>query len=100
MVLNEAAIVFEDVEKWTLKESFSLYIIPIVPHTLWEECNIPIPSGLNDKVIKVIKLKMATGVYKPSQSDINIILFLTYFGDLMQEKFTLKAMGLLLPWPP
>lgn len=69
MVLNEEGIAFEDVERGTLKESyFSPYIIPTVPHRPWEERNIPIPPGLKEKVIDVLKLKMDAGVYEHSQS--------------------------------
>ncbi|KDR84199.1 hypothetical protein GALMADRAFT_21209, partial [Galerina marginata CBS 339.88] len=68
MMLNEEGIAFEDVERGTLKESyFSPYIIPTVPHTPWEEKNIPIPPGLKDKVIAVLKLKMDAEVYEHSQ---------------------------------
>jgi hypothetical protein len=69
MKLNEEGIAFEDVERGTLKESyFSPYIIPTIPHVPWEEKNIPIPPGLKDMVIAVLKLKMDAGVYEHSQS--------------------------------
>ena len=69
MKLNEEGIAFEDVERGTLKEEFfSPYIIPTIPHTPWEYRNIPIPPGLMSKVIEVLKLKIAAGVYEQSQS--------------------------------
>jgi len=69
MVLNEDAIAFEDAERGTFKESyFSPYIIPTVPHVPWEHRNIPIPAGLREKVIEVLKLKIDAGVYEQSQS--------------------------------
>ena len=69
MVLNEDALAFEDRDRGTLKQSyFSDYIIPTVPHTPWEYKNIPIPPGIKDKVIEVLKLKMEAGVYEGSQS--------------------------------
>ena len=69
MKLNEAGIAFEDVERGTLKEEyFSPYIIPTIPHTPWEYRNIPIPPGLMPKVLEVLKLKIAAGVYEQSQS--------------------------------
>jgi hypothetical protein len=69
MKLNEAGIAFEDVERGTLKEEyFSPYIIPTVPHSPWEYRNIPIPPGLMPKVLEVLKLKIAAGVYEQSQS--------------------------------
>jgi len=69
MVLNEDAIAFEDAERGTFKESyFSPYIIPTVPHVPWEHRNIPIPPGLRERVIEVLKLKIDAGVYEQSQS--------------------------------
>jgi transposase InsO family protein len=69
MMNNEKALAFVDIERGTLKESyFSPYIIATVPHTPWEYKNIPIPPGIKDKVIEVLKDKMAAGVYEPSQS--------------------------------
>jgi transposase InsO family protein len=69
MMNNEEALAFIDKERGTLKESyFSPYIMPVVPHTPWEYKNIPIPPGIKDKVIEVLKDKMAAGVYEPSQS--------------------------------
>ena len=69
MVLNEDGIAFEDIERGTLKDSyFSPYIIPTVPHTPWQHRNRPVPPGIADEVIKVLKLKMDAGVYEHSQS--------------------------------
>ena len=69
MKLNEKGIAFEDVERGTLKESyFSPYIIPTIPHSPWEYRYIPIPPGLMHKVLEVLKLKIAAGVYEQSQS--------------------------------
>jgi transposase InsO family protein len=69
MVINEEAIAFEDAERGTFNESyFSPYIIPTVPHIPWEHKNIPIPAGLREKVMDVLKLKIEAGVYEQSQS--------------------------------
>jgi len=69
MRLNEHAIAFEDMERGTLKDSyFSPYIIPTIPHSPWEYKNIPIPPGLLPKVLEVLNLKIAAGVYEQSQS--------------------------------
>ena len=69
MKLNEIEIAFEDIERGTLKESyFSPYIILTIPHLPWEDRNIPIPPGLLPKVLEVLKLKIAAGVYEQSQS--------------------------------
>ena len=66
---NEKALAFVDTECGTLKESyFSSYVMPTVTHDPWVFKNILIPPGIRDKVIELLKEKMATGVYEPSQS--------------------------------
>ena len=68
MKLNEDSIAFEDIERGTLKDSyFSPYIILTIPHVPWEYKNIPIPPGLLDKVLEVLKLKIDADVYEQSQ---------------------------------
>ena len=67
--LNEATLPYEEKDRGTLKkEYFSDYIMPTVPHTPWEYKNIPIPPGIRDKVIDMLKSKLEAGVYEPSQS--------------------------------
>jgi transposase InsO family protein len=69
MVLNEEALAFEETDRGTLREDyFSPYIMPTIPHTAWEERNIPIPPGIKDKVIELLKHKMDAGVYEHCQS--------------------------------
>lgn len=44
MMGNEEAPAFEETDRGTLREDyFSPYIMLTVPHTAWEERNIPIP---------------------------------------------------------
>jgi hypothetical protein len=67
--LNEEVIAFDEIERGTLREDyFSPYIIPTVPHVPWEFKNIPIPPGIKDEVLKLLKEKIAAGVYEPSQA--------------------------------
>jgi hypothetical protein len=69
MVLNEEAIAFEDSERGTFKDSyFSPYIIPTVPHIPWEHTNRPVPAGIREKVMEVLRLKIEAGVYEQSNS--------------------------------
>ena len=69
MELNQHALAFEDSERGTFKdEYFSPYKIATVPHVPWEYKNIPIPPGILQKVIDVLKLKMEAGVYEMCQS--------------------------------
>nr|GAT47248.1 predicted protein [Mycena chlorophos] len=67
--LNERALAFEDRERGTFRdEYFSPYKITTVPHVPWEYKNIPIPPGILEKVIDVLKLKIEAGVYEGCQS--------------------------------
>ncbi|ETW86497.1 hypothetical protein HETIRDRAFT_307698, partial [Heterobasidion irregulare TC 32-1] len=69
MQLNEEALAFEETDRGTLKESyFSPYIYPTVPHTPWVYKNIPIPPGIKDQVVQLLRDKIKAGVYEPSQS--------------------------------
>jgi len=105
MVLNEEGIAFEDIERGTLKDSyFSPYIIPTVPHTPWQHRNRPVPPGIADEVIKVLKLKMDAGVYEHSQSSYRSRWFvvekknkkLRIVHDLQPlNKITIKDAGML-----
>lgn len=42
--------------------------IPVIPHTPWVLRNIPIPPGIYEEVCKIIKHKLDSGVYEPSNS--------------------------------
>jgi hypothetical protein len=42
--------------------------IPTIPHTLWVYKKIPIPPGLYNELIKIIRDKIASGVYEPSNA--------------------------------
>jgi hypothetical protein len=69
MELNQKALAFEDSERGTFRDDyFSPYKIATVPHTPWEYKNIPIPPGILQKVIDVLKLKIEAGVYEMCQS--------------------------------
>jgi len=63
MHLNQDALAFKETDHDTLKESyFSPYIIPTIPHATWEYRNIPIPPGLHEKVIELLKTKIKARV--------------------------------------
>ncbi|RDB16200.1 Transposon Tf2-6 polyprotein [Hypsizygus marmoreus] len=67
--LNEATLPFEEKDRGTLsRQYFSDYIMPTVPHTPWEYKHIPIPPGIREKVIELLKSKIEAGVYETSQS--------------------------------
>ncbi|EJF55462.1 hypothetical protein DICSQDRAFT_73897, partial [Dichomitus squalens LYAD-421 SS1] len=63
--LNEGVLAFEESDRGTFHEDyFSPYIIPTVPHVPWVEKNIPIPPGIRDEVIKLLREKLEAGVYE------------------------------------
>ncbi|KAG9223332.1 hypothetical protein CCMSSC00406_0008936 [Pleurotus cornucopiae] len=67
--LNQDALAFEESDRGTLrKDYFSDYKMATIPHTPWEFRNIPIPPGIRDKVIEMLKSKIDAGVYEPCQS--------------------------------
>lgn len=67
--LNQNFFVFEDSQRGSFREEyFSPYVIPVVPHVPWAFSNIPIPPGIKEKVVELLKEKIAAGVYEPSQS--------------------------------
>ena len=68
-VLNERSLAFHQSERGTFREDyFSPYIYPIVDHIPWVHRNIPIPPGIRDKVIALLREKIEAGVYEPSQA--------------------------------
>ena len=67
--IHQNAFVFEDSQLGSFREDyFSPYIMPVVPHVPWAFSNIPIPPGIKDKVVQLLKEKIEAGVYEPSQS--------------------------------
>ena len=69
MTFNEKALAFEQTDRGTLHEDyFSPYIMATISHSAWEERNIPIPPGIKEKVIELLKHKMDAGVYEHCQS--------------------------------
>ena len=50
------------------KDLFPPIKIPVIPHQPWVLKNILIPSGIKDKVSRIIKSKIKAGVYEPSNS--------------------------------
>lgn len=69
MMLNERTLPYEERDRGSLsREYFSDYIMPTIPHIPWEFKNIPIPPGIRDQVVALLKSKIEAGVYEPSQS--------------------------------
>jgi len=54
-------------EKGSFRQDFFPPIkIPVVPHVPWALCNIPIPPGIYNNVVKIIRNKIAAGTYELS----------------------------------
>ncbi|KAG2338061.1 hypothetical protein BDR05DRAFT_859288, partial [Suillus weaverae] len=64
---NEFALAWDETEKGQFHDDyFSPVIIPTVEHVPWAHRQPPIPPGIKEEVIKLIKSKIASGVYEPS----------------------------------
>ena len=69
MRLQNGAFAWEDSERGRFRTDFFPPVdIPVLPHTPWVQRNIPIPPGIYDEVCRVIRTKIAAGVYEPSNS--------------------------------
>ena len=80
--------VHEDGFAWTEEEKgkfsddyFDPVVIPMVEHVPWVLKNIPIPPGKYNKIIRIIKDKIASGVYEPSNSSYHSHWFCVYKKD-------------------
>ncbi|KAJ8463434.1 hypothetical protein ONZ45_g17581 [Pleurotus djamor] len=66
---NESAFAWTEEEKGSFSpEWFDPVVIPTIEHVPWAVRNMPIPPGIYDEVIRIIKDKIASGVYEPSSS--------------------------------
>jgi hypothetical protein len=66
---HQDGFAWEDSECGHFREDFFPPIdIPVVPHTPWVQCNIPIPPGLYQEVCCLVKNKIDAGVFEPSNS--------------------------------
>jgi hypothetical protein len=67
--LNKRVLVFDKSHKGRLREDmFPPVVIPIIKHKPWAVPPLPIPPGIHNKVLKIIKAKVAAGIYEPSTS--------------------------------
>ncbi|KAG2341766.1 hypothetical protein BDR05DRAFT_848809, partial [Suillus weaverae] len=66
---NELALAWDETEKGRFRDDyFPPVIIPTIEHTPWTHHQPPIPPGIKDEVVKLIKSKIASGVYEASNS--------------------------------
>lgn len=66
---HETGFAWDESEKGKFSHDyFNPVLIPTVEHIPWALKNIPIPNGILNQVIEIIKNKIATGIYEPSSS--------------------------------
>ncbi|GBE84320.1 hypothetical protein SCP_0602980 [Sparassis crispa] len=69
LYLHEQVFAWDESEKGKFSdEYFELIRIPYQQHVPWALHNIPIPPEIREQVIQVIRDKIASGVYEPSNS--------------------------------
>jgi hypothetical protein len=69
MAVNEHVLAWTDEEKGMFRDDyFSPYVFPVEPHVPWMKNQMPIPPGLFDKYIAILKEKLKAGVYERSQA--------------------------------
>jgi len=67
--LNEKGLAWDETEKGRFRENyFSPVKIPVQEHVPWARKTLPIPLGIREKVIELIKRKVDSGVYETSYS--------------------------------
>jgi len=67
--INEKALAWTEAKRGCFRDNyFSPVKIPTIAHTPWVHKNIPVPTGLLDKVIDIFKEKIAAGMYEPSDA--------------------------------
>ncbi|KAG2346603.1 hypothetical protein BDR05DRAFT_1047942 [Suillus weaverae] len=66
---NEVALAWDETEKGRFRDNyFPPVIIPTIEHIPWTHRQPPIPPSIKEEVLKLIKSKIASGIYKPLNS--------------------------------
>jgi hypothetical protein len=66
---QEECLSWIEEEKGEFRQDFFPPVrIPTVPHMPWVYKNIPITPGLHDELVKIIRDKIVSGVYEPSNT--------------------------------
>ena len=69
ILMHEDAFAWNEMEKGSFRDEwFDPIVIPVIEHVPWAFKNIPIPAGIRDRVIQIIKEKTEAGVYEPTNS--------------------------------
>lgn len=69
MSVHENAFAWDECEKGCFKhEYFPPVEFPVIEHVPWRLPVLPIPPGLLDQIVEIVKDKISAGVYEPSSS--------------------------------
>ena len=91
---HEEAFAWVEEEKGPFStDYFNPIVIPTIEHVPWVLRNIPIPPGIYNQVIEVIKQKIKAGVYEPSNSSYHS----RWFCVLKKDKKALRLVHDLQP---
>jgi len=94
MAEQNQAFAWEDNERGKFKEEYFLAIeIPTVAYILWVERPFRIPLVIHDEVCSIIKRKIDTGVYEPSNS----LYSLRWFCVIKKDGKSLRIVHSLEP---
>ena len=92
--LHEYAFAWTEDEKGKFSEEyFEPVVIPTIEHIPWALKNIPIPPGIYNQVISVVKDKIRAGIYEPSNSSYRS----RWFCVLKKDKKSLRLVHDLQP---
>ena len=92
--LHEYAFAWTEDEKGKFSEEyFEPVVIPTIEHIPWALKNIPIPPGIYNQVISVVKDKIRAGIYEPSNSS----YCSRWFCVLKKDKKSLQLVHNLQP---
>jgi len=94
ILIHETAFAWDETEKGKFSEDyFDPVVIPTVEHVPWVLKNIPIPPGIYDQVVELIKNKISSGVYEASNSSYRS----RWFCVLKKDKKALRIVHDLQP---
>ena len=92
--VHEFAFAWCEEEKGRFSEEyFEPVVFPTIEHVPWALKNIPIPKGIYDQVIGIIRDKIKAGVYEPSNSSYRS----RWFCVLKKDKKSLRLVHDLQP---
>ena len=94
MMVHNNGFAWETSERGHFQEDFfPLVDIPVILHKPWVQCNILILPGLYDELCQLVKDKIDTGVFEPSNSS----YWSRWFVVIKKDRKSLQIVQLLEP---